>query len=616
MSRLIKGVNDFQSWCTKNKSTMIEEWDYNKNDISPSDICYGSAKKVFWVGKECGHSYIASLNKRTSDGTGCPYCSTSHAKLLKGFNDLATTNPEVAELWDYESNGELTPSDVMKGQHLKVYWKGKCGHTWQASVYHVVAGRGCPICNRESKTSFPEQAVYYFVKKYYKDAINGDRHLGRELDIYIPSEKTAIEYDGQRWHQNKERDESKNKLCEMNGIRLIRIRERACWFWPETDFLKLIACESANEMELANAILNVFAILKGPVFVDISINKEKVNIYNQYIKKKKDNSLLFTNPSLASEWNSTKNIGLTPDMVSYSSEKKVWWICKNGHEWEATVASRNNMHSGCPYCSGKLLKGFNDLETCHPELLAFWNYELNQGITPADVSCKSNRKVWWHCSECGHDYEMSIYNKVNHPHSCPYCSHRIINQGVTDLKTLEPNIAKEWDYEKNGILQPDEVTKYSMKKVWWRCPNGHSYQATVSNRTQGRGCPFCSGRKVITGVNDFATLHPELLEEWDYSKNTKSPSLYSEHQRVYVWWKGKCGHSWKQTIEARSYGHGCPICGGAARKRVLNIDTNTVFNSLKEAAKSCGLSQGDTISLCCKGKVKTAGGYHWRFIEK
>ena len=68
-------------------------------------------------------------------------------------------------------------------------------------------------------------------------------------------------------------------------------------------------------------------------------------------------------------------------------------------------------------------------------------------------------------------------------------------KGENDLLTLNPTLAKEWNFEKNGTLTPDQVTAKSHKKVWWKCGKGHEWEAIVVNRTRGLGCPFCAGRR-------------------------------------------------------------------------------------------------------------------------
>ena len=92
----------------------------------------------------------------------------------------------------------------------------------------------------------------------------------------------------------------------------------------------------------------------------------------------------------------------------------------------------------------------------------------------------------------------------------------------------------EWDWERNNSmgLNPSLLLQYSNKRAWWKCNCRHSWVASIAKRTVGRGCPFCSGKKILQGYNDLATTNPELLEEWDYNKN-KEPS--SEKGKENVW---------------------------------------------------------------------------------
>ncbi len=616
MAKFIRGINDLETYCkNNNRIDLLEEWDYEKNKpLKPSDVCYGAGKKYWWIGK-CGHSYFASLNRRTANNTGCPYCCDSHAKVLPGFNDLATTNPNLLSSWDYEKNGSLLPSMVMRGQHKKVWWKGTCGHSWQDSLGHRASGRGCPICYRESKTSFPEQVIYYYVHKCFPDSENGNTKIlnGKELDIYIPSLRVGIEFDGKAWHTDKIKDEFKDQLCSSANITLFRVRDIQCPHLRPNPFVHIIDFDTykENSLELVMEELGNELGVRFPV----DLEKDRIEIYNQFIAQKKDKSLLSAFPELSKEWDYDKNGELTPDLVTPMSDKKVWWKCDKGHQWQARIHPRSK-GSGCPYCnSNRLLKGFNDLETVNPEILKYWNYEKNK-IQPYEVTAKSNKRVWWHCFTCDNDFEASIHNKVKYPNSCPYCSHRIVVAGMSDLNTVNPVLSKEWDYVKNGELFPEHVTPGSEKKIWWKCDKGHQWQASIYNRSKGRGCPYCSGRKVLQGYNDFAYKHPELVNEWNIEKNDCSPVEVTEHSGKKVWWKCDQGHEWQATVDSRSNGVGCPYCSGNHRKAVLNIDTNTVYKSLAEAAKACGLKKGDTISLCCMGKLESAGGYHWEYTDE
>lgn len=81
------------------------------------------------------------------------------------------------------------------------------------------------------------------------------------------------------------------------------------------------------------------------------------------------------------------------------------------------------------------------------------------------------------------------------------------------------NLLKEWDESRNFPLTPDTVSYGSKKKVWWTCENGHSWQTTVHVRSEGSGCPYCAGRKVLPGFNDLETLYPDVAAQWHPSLN-------------------------------------------------------------------------------------------------
>ena len=67
---------------------------------------------------------------------------------------------------------------------------------------------------------------------------------------------------------------------------------------------------------------------------------------------KKEKKFLIDNPTLMAEWNWEKNneLGLDPKTLTCGSEKKAWWKCVKGHEWDAVIYSRNS-GIGCPLCN-------------------------------------------------------------------------------------------------------------------------------------------------------------------------------------------------------------------------------------------------------------------------
>ena len=199
------------------------------------------------------------------------------------------------------------------------------------------------------------------------------------------------------------------------------------------------------------------------------------------------------------------------------------------------------------------------LAYCKPEIAKEWHPTLNGDLKPSDVSFSSHKKVWWKC-EKGHEWQTKINGRSNGL-NCPYCSGKRVIVGETDLATKNPELAKEWHPTLNGDFKPNAVTAGSRKKVWWECEKGHKWQATIKHRTIAKsGCPYCAGSLPIVGETDLAYLHPELINEWDYKKNRKTPQQFTAHSGVKIWWICSNNHSWKAGIGNRTKGSGCPIC--------------------------------------------------------
>ncbi len=475
----IKGENDLQTV----NPTLAEEWNYEKNNgLTPMDVLPNSNKKVWWKCSK-GHEWQSSISNRNI-GNGCPCCAGQ--MILNGYNDLQTVNPTLAKEWNYEKNNGLTPSDVMPNSGRKVWWKCNKGHVWQAVIASRNKEHGCPVCNSERHTSFPEYALVYYLKKHGLEVIHSYKEQGYELDIYIPSKKIAIEYDGYLWHKNIiKKDLEKNYKCKKDGIRLYRIREGLL---PLNDS-SIDYIVQRNQKDLSEIFEEILSEIIG-ANVDVDMKRDAIDIENLREYTEKEKSLLFSNHEVAKEWNYEKNGNLKPENFTANSNKKVWWKCSKGHEWQATIVNRNKGRR-CPYCAGKkILKGYNDLQTVNPTLVEEWNYEKNDGLTPADVLPNSNMKVWWKCNK-GHEWQTTIDHR-NSGRGCPYCAHQKVLKGNNDLQTVNPTLAEEWNYEKNDGLTPADVLPNSNKKVWWKCSQGHEWQAGIANRNRGAGCPVCA----------------------------------------------------------------------------------------------------------------------------
>jgi DNA-directed RNA polymerase subunit RPC12/RpoP len=131
-----------------------------------------------------------------------------------------------------------------------------------------------------------------------------------------------------------------------------------------------------------------------------------------------------------------------------------------------------------------------------------------------------------------------------------------------NLKILAPKLVKMWHPVKNGKLTPVKVTPGSHRKVWWKCGEGHEWQATIANRAEN-GCPYCSGRRASKEYN-LSVTNPELVKQWHPVKNGDlTPGKVTPGSSRKVWWLCDKGHEWQTNIAGRAIKkNGCPYCSG------------------------------------------------------
>lgn len=278
-----------------------------------------------------------------------------------------------------------------------------------------------------------------------------------------------------------------------------------------------------------------------------------------------ETDLASCNPQLAQQWHPTLNGSLKADQVLPGSHRLVWWMCEKGHVWRAQIKSRAE-GCGCPVCANReIIAQENDLASRFPSLAKQWHPTKNGALTPDMVAAGSTRKVWWRC-EKGHEWRAVITSRTTGSSGCPVCTGKKIIPGENDLASCFPEIAAQWHPEKNESLMPTQVSPSSNRKVWWKCPLGHDYQAVVGARTvNGSGCPYCAGRKVLPGFNDLASLEPEVAKQWHPTLNgSLTPEKVTPGSHYKVWWECAEGHVWQAVVYSRTGVNrtNCPVCAG------------------------------------------------------
>ncbi len=508
--KILKGFNDL---ATTHPELSIEahQWD-------PTTLGFGSGKKVKWKCPE-GHIWECSPNRRTSGSIAkCPVCINKI--ILPGFNDLATTRPDLAK----ETSKAIARS-VWSGSLKKISWKCSAGHTWEASPYsRSVQKNGCPICGN----------------KKVVPGIN---------DLLTTNPKLAAEADG--WDPSTVTSGSAKRLA-----------------WK---------CKKGHTWNASPGSRSYYES-SCPFCIGHRIIEDETDLATLY-------------PHIAKEAD-----GWDPSSVAPSSPRKLKWRCSLGHTYLMAVANRAKQEQNCPVCAGKqVLSGFNDLASKFPEV-AKQAHEWD----PTTVTVGSKKKRKWKC-EKGHVWEAVILNRVSGT-GCGVCGNRVLEVGVNDLKSQFPKIALEadgWD--------PSEKLTGSSERLKWKCKSGHVWESTIVNRTFNKtGCPICINQQLLTGFNDLATLHPELAVQahgWD-------PSLTLSGSAKKVAWICPKGHVWESRIASRiSQNTGCLVCIGRQVLEGFN-DIKTTFPDL--AGEAVGWDPAKyTHGSGAKVKWKCSNGHTW-----
>lgn len=406
------------------KPELALEWNIEKNAMTCNEIAALSSQIVWWKCSE-GHEWKASVRNRVR-GRNCPYCGNK--KIIAGYNDFLTIYPNVAEEWNYDKNKTLLPTQVAPSSSKKVWWRCKtCGHEWMSTINNRIK-RGCPNCSKSRIVSFPEKAIFFYMRKIYQDVWENYRPdflEGTELDIFIPQIKVAIEYDGELYHQDVERDIVKIDKCKSKGIMLIRVREPGC---PKLEYAGVIIeleSRDINSFEkMIRDIINILVVknLLENITLDIDLKRDAKEVNALVNYQNIDKSIKITNPELTAFWDTEKNDDFTMEKVTYASDKEVWWKCPEcNYEWFDKIYSmtRKKGKNLCPKCT----KARKSLAGATPRLIPYWNVDKNNDIKMDEVMPTSQKEVWWKCPICNQEWKKKIYlmSDKRRKTICPYC---------------------------------------------------------------------------------------------------------------------------------------------------------------------------------------------------
>jgi hypothetical protein len=367
--QLIQNFSTPDQSLDKTHLELCQEWDFEKNGSKmPQAFTFGSGEEVWWKCQQ-NHSWLASILSRTKankgKGSGCPFCRGYYPDER---NNLAIQNPQLASELHPSKNRDITAFTLTPRSSKKVWWLCEiCGNEWKTAVCIRNKKHGCPKCaKRINAESLRLNAVRK--KGSLEDKhplIAKEWHLAKNNDKEPCSVSPGSGYKawwvcckGHEWQAVV-----KDRCLDNNGCKTCKGKQASA-----ENNLALSHPEIINEWDFnRNAPLTPFEVLPGSdieVFWICSKTSShpsfKSKIYDKtrskkggcpYCSRKKvltEDSLQMKHPDIAADWDFSKN-ERNPINELPGSAKKVWWMCKNGHEKYSEIRGRVSS-KGCPLC--------------------------------------------------------------------------------------------------------------------------------------------------------------------------------------------------------------------------------------------------------------------------
>ncbi len=157
----------------------------------------------------------------------------------------------------------------------------------------------------------------------------------------------------------------------------------------------------------------------------------------------------------------------------------------------------------------------------------------------------------WICPTYGLEYDRSVYNQVQGSRKSPFETGKVVVPGINDILTTHPHLGQIWNYALNDI-DPETLSTSNRKLIWWNClETSHPYQRRLDRQIKaGLNSPYMTSSKILSGYNDLATTHPEVIALWDFDKNFDTPNDVMPQSHKKRWWKLPNGTTTEREIRA------------------------------------------------------------------
>ena len=536
------------------------EWHKTKNSPQkPSDFPPKSNYK-FWWACPLGHEYQATIASR-ADGRNCPFCS---GKKVDSSNSLKAYSKLISDEWDIDKNKPLTPDNITPASSKKVWWKCKKGHSWQAFVYQRKSGSGCPVCSGRTateetsiKSTHPELCTEWHPTKN-KDLIPEKFGAGSGFKAWW------LCTNGHEWQATINSRASQNTSCPKCSRQTsspdLRIYSELQTIWVDAELRKKF---TGKELDISIQSISAGIEYDGNFYHKDRIKKDKekqkqletlgwivFRLREAPLEKITENDVIIGSKLTKSHLNE-----LVLLLTKLETRPKVRQLAKKYVKATEFVSEKLYLEYLSYYPRPIPEKS---LSQTHPKLSSEWHPDLNAPTEPSQFTFGSSFKPWWLCN-CGHVFKTSIAHRAIDGTGCPKCNGKIASEENNAANS--PLLVAQFNEEKNEGIKLSKLLPHSHKKLWWKCEKGHEWRASVSKRTNGNGCPYCSGKKACYD-NTLLAKYPIIAHEWHPNLNMPlQPNEVTAGSTKIVWWKCKHGHEWKTSVARRTKKKStCPKC--------------------------------------------------------
>ena len=440
-----------------------------------------------------------------------------------------------------------------------------------------------------------------------------------DLDVYIPSEDIAIQYDGRRFHNDKKvNDDLKNGLQIIeHGIKLIRIREEGAPSIPDGS-LEIrrngVGRHSKSLNECIQALLQILSEMTGRI-QDFSVDYDRdfCAIVDRSYTIALNNSISVKRPDLVPLIADNYEHPQKRDVLSrlpVNCNDKIWWTCprcKNDHDLVVySVTKYPPDKFPCRVDANKeIIEGQNDFAHTNIEEMKDWDWKENtaNGFDPTKMSAGSNQgPIHWicHVPECRNRWTTThLYQRTgNMAHGCPKCfeakrkdrsrnrgsrytiQYLLIirdNPGVSG-REIQKSLGTSIGATKSKLGSMVKLGEISYEKARKTKSGPDSYVYSITSKglsildklneeeiseLAGSDISTRAPKKNVNDLTSWCISHNRtvLLDEWSSSNVDKPEEHRASDEDEIIWECHICGHVWESSIFSRTIrGHDCRKC--------------------------------------------------------